>query len=140
MSPFHLSQRLSRFFGGAALYLLLTTPCHAVSMKIANAGFDGPTKSNAWTPIAVELQNRDEDAVEGVLHVIQGKDEWAMPTCTARVNLPPNSKKLYHVYVRLRNYGDVGVVLTAGSNLLAQKRLALDILSTEDVLLVSVGS
>lgn len=118
------------------LFAALAVPSHAVPMKVTG-GFDGVAKNGTWTPIAVELENSDSRTVEGVLEIRQG--DWSVPVCTADVEMPANSKKRYHVYARLREYGDVYVNLRSGDRILATQKASFNFATMADTTVVSVG-
>lgn len=117
------------------LLIALTARCHAGFMKVTG-GFDTVTKPGVWTPIAVELENTGSGTIEGALDVEQG--DSAIPVCTAAVYLPANSRKLYHVYARLREYGDVRV-LFAGNRFQSVQKVPLNLVGLSDVTVISVG-
>lgn len=118
------------------LLLALTVRCHAGFMKVTG-GFDTVAKSGTWTPIAVELENPGNGTIEGVFDVEQG--DWAIPVCTAKVYLPANSRKLYHVYARLKEYGDVRVLFRSGNRALSVQKVPLNFAGLWDVTVISVG-
>lgn len=119
---------------------LLAAPCFAVTMRVT-VGFGGVQKMAVWTPIAVQLTNPSEDNVEGDLQVsLPGGSRTPMPLCTAAVNLPAHSTKLYHAYARLSGYGGkMRVALTRGYGTLAFKEVNVNSASEEDKLIVTVG-
>ncbi|MDO8684619.1 MAG: hypothetical protein Q7N50_14225 [Armatimonadota bacterium] len=132
-----------RLFRDFPLILMLLTvlagPCLAVGMDVT-VGFDGNVKSLTWSPIAVRLTNRGADTVEGILQVAQKNSDKQLPRCLAAVSLPPNSTKLYHVYIKFPAYGDkVVVTLSKGWRLMAKKEIPWSAAANEDRLLVFVG-
>jgi hypothetical protein len=119
------------------LFLIASSAlCRAEFMRLTG-GFDGVAKTGAWTPITVELSNPQTAPIEGTLEVEQG--DWSIPVCSANVNLPANSTKLYHIYARLREYGDVRVTLRSGDRVLAAGKVTLNFAGEADRTVVSVG-
>ncbi len=120
--------------------LILAAPCLAVTMRVT-VGFDGVQKQSVWTPVAVQLSNPTEDNIEGNLLVsLPGYGRTPMPMCTAAVNLPGHSTKLYHAYVRLSGYGGkMRVALVRGYGTLAYKEANINSASAEDKVIVTVG-
>lgn len=118
----------------------LAVPCHGVTMRVT-AGFDGVMKSTQWTPLAVQLANPSEDDIEGTLVVSEPEGlTTPMPICTAQVNLPAHSTKLYHAYVRLPGYGGkVKVALARGYGVLATKEVKINAAADEDRVIVTIG-
>jgi len=112
----------------------------AVTMRV-NVGFGGVQKQSVWTPIAVQLSNPGESDIEGDLRIdLPGSGRTPMPVCTAAVNLPAHSTKLYHVYGRLSGYGGkLRVVLARGYGVLAAKEVNINTASEDDKLIVTVG-
>ncbi|MDO8588475.1 MAG: hypothetical protein Q7T82_15715 [Armatimonadota bacterium] len=120
---------------------LFAGPLRAISMD-ARVGFDGVVKGGAWTPIAVKLSNSGAESFEGTLRIFQmGYGSAAVVQCTAKVNLPPNSNKLYHVYAKLPQWGSgvLDVKLVGPRGPVKNKVLTPVIATPEDNLIVSVG-
>ena len=135
----HNSSTAAKWFSIRLTVLLLiafSASCRAEFMRVT-AGFDGVARTGAWTPITVEFSNPQAGAIEGTLEVAQG--DGSIPVCSTNVNLPANSTKLYHIYARLREYGDVRLSLRAGDRLLAERRVNLNFAGTADRTIVSVG-
>jgi len=104
-------------------------------------GFDGAAKGFVWTPVVVRMSNTSDEAVEGELSVVQPEGSRPyLAQCTARVSLPAHSKKLYHTYVRLSDFGGtMTVLLTRGNGLYGMKKINVDPFSKNEKLIVSVG-
>lgn len=123
-----------------ALHLLLSTTCFAVIMDV-KIGFDGAAKCSAWTPVAVQMTNDSDEDIEGALTVEQ--PEMAKPylaQCMAVVSLPAHSKKLYHTYVRMSDFGGRTYVrLVRGGGIYGMKQINVDPFARTDKLVVSVG-
>ncbi|MHB1190897.1 MAG: hypothetical protein ACYC08_08670, partial [Armatimonadota bacterium] len=119
--------------------ILLSLPCYAVSMDVG-FGFDGSAKASAWSPISVKLSNPDSRSLTGVLQVAQGdRSAWTLPTCSVKVDLPPKSNKLYHMYFRPGQYGDLRIALISRGNVIVRKKVHADVIDPVDKLVVSVG-
>jgi len=119
------------------LILLISSACLAVSMD-AVGGFGGVMKAGVWTPITVRVQNPSGRDVEGVLIVTQGtNDAWTFPTCSVKVSLPANSNKLYFVYVRPRQFGEMQVMLLSNAGNIRQQ--VKGTIYQQDKLVVSIG-
>lgn len=118
----------------------LALPTHAVQMR-STIGFDGVMKSFVWTPVAVELNNDSDDDLEGTIRVIQQDvDLPYLADCSARVSLPAHSKKLFHSYVRLADYGGkVDVVFSRGGSVYAVRTTNINMSQKSDALVVSIG-
>ena len=114
--------------------------CGAVTMRLT-AGFDGVIKSTRWTPVAVQLANPSDDNIEGLMVVDEPEGiTTPVPICTAQVNLPAHSTKLYHAYIRLPGYGGkIRVALRRGYGTLATKEVKVNAASEDDRLIVSIG-
>jgi len=108
----------------------------------AHLGFDGNSKPTMWTPVAIRLSNTGPEQIEGriVSHDIGASD--TISQCTARVSLPPNSRKLYHVYFKTPNYGSERVFRLIANNgkVLAGSRVGITAASPNDLFIISVGS
>ncbi|MCX6344339.1 MAG: hypothetical protein NT018_04610 [Armatimonadetes bacterium] len=113
----------------------------AVTMEVT-VGFNGVLKSSVWTPIAVHLTNSSSEDVQGEIILSDANGNMnQMTVCTTEVNLPAKSQKLYHSYVRLTGYGGEFVVtLAQGRGILARKQVNLNMASTEDRVIVTVGN
>ncbi len=120
--------------------LVAASPSSAIPLDV-RVGFDGVAKSFVWTPVTVEMTNTSDEDIDGVLNVEQpDQNRVYLAQCVARVVLPAHSKKLYHTYVRLSDFGgQVIVTLTRGNGLFGMKRLNVDPFSKDDRLVVSVG-
>lgn len=114
---------------------------YALPMEVT-AGFDGITKANVWTPLAVTISNTSDEDIEGVLLVQQPEGSRKdLPSYRAQVNLPARSKKLYHVYAKFAEYGgDATVILARGRGTLGMKKIKVNPSSIDDRLLVTIGS
>jgi len=123
-----------------ALFAVLSTSAHAVSIECF-PGFDGAMKSTVWSPIGVKLTNPGGKTVEGQLEISQDTpDRRAMPVCSARVNLPGNSSKLYYMYTRRPEYGgNIKVSLVQGSRTIVTRELNSVTIGLNDRLIVSIG-
>lgn len=122
------------------LCVLLSGWCGAVDMEVM-LGFDGAAKSSYWTPIAVTLHNTGADKIVGSLSATQqdfGAKE--LPTYSANVIIPPHSRKLYHLYARLAEYGgDMTVALSDGHHVVVSRKVTANTCSPKDIMVVSVG-
>ena len=124
-----------------ALFLLLSAvPSSAVTMALT-AGFDGVAKVGVWTPISVRLTNRSAESIEGAIVLTDPQGGRAnIPTSSPVINLPANSEKLYHTYIRLTGYNtEFNVSLVDRGSALATKRINLNSASVEDRMVVCVG-
>lgn len=135
-----------------AHFLRLTTPLFAalllfvptgsfgeVGMEVM-VGFDGVVKESAWSPIAVELTNSTDQDIEGTIEVEQTESpESGTRTCAARVNLPANSKKLYHVYKDMSGYGNNAFVTLRGRRAVLRQKVKVQHPSADDMVVVTVG-
>ena len=124
-----------------AALVFLSSFCYAIPMRV-NVGFDGVQKSGFWTPVAVSLENASEENVEGTI-LIRGVtgDRRALPLCTVQVDLPRHSKKVFHTYVRLPEYGGpIVVTLDRRGGVLATKTVNINPASLDDKLVVSIGN
>lgn len=125
----------------AALALALACACGAVTMRV-NVGFDGATKSSYWTPISVELENKSATDVQGTLASSQEQtgDKRRAATFSTEVDLPAHSKKGYHIYTRLDEYGgDLTVTLSDGKKVIVTQTVQVDAASPASLVVVSVG-
>lgn len=113
----------------------------AVSMD-ATAGFDGAIMNQAWAPVTVKLANASVDSVKGEIVVEQpGYGGQGLILCSAKVDLPANSKKLYHVYIKPPQYGgNLSVSLVDSGRTLVQKDVSVTTVNPGDRLVVTVGS
>ncbi|MBI2193533.1 MAG: hypothetical protein HYU36_16275 [Planctomycetes bacterium] len=75
---------------------LASALCHAeIELKLLSHGFEGRTRSGAWTPVVVEVTNRGE-IFSGILEIrpVSGDEtdpDLLEPVCEYPVSLPPNS-------------------------------------------------
>jgi hypothetical protein len=113
----------------------------AVTMDVT-VGFNGVLKSSVWTPITLQLTNSSSEDVQGEIILSDANGNMnQMTICTTEVNLPAKSQKLYHSYVRLTGYGGEFVVTLAdGRSIMARKQVNLNMASTEDRVIVTVGN
>ena len=132
--PFGLFSLVLTFF------TLFAGPLLAVTME-ARVGFDGVVKGGTWTPVAVKLSNSGTDTFEGSIGVKQGGYGSPTQQCAAKVNLPPHSNKLYHIYAKLPRWGSgVMVVQLIGPRGPVLSKVLTPVIATpEDNLVVSVG-
>jgi hypothetical protein len=91
-----------------AAFLALLGPAASAKEAIsiaATAGFGGILKGQYWAPIAVELTNKTDRDIQGIL-TLEHVDFSVvrLSQCDAKVNLPSHSKKLYHIYSRFNEY------------------------------------
>jgi hypothetical protein len=134
-------RRLLRLFPVMfVLSMISALSCDAVSMDVT-VGFDGTIKNETWAPIAVRLANSSADSIKGEITIEQpGYGPQGFALCSARVDLPANSRKLYHVYVRPPRYGgNLTVALVDSGRLLAKKEVSVTNIGPEDRLVVTVG-
>lgn len=120
------------------LLLIALIPCYSVTMD-ASVGFDGNLKSRAWTPVIVKLSNTDNRQIDGVVEVLQSNSRVPSPTVSAKVVLPPNSKKCYCTYIRSAEYGEISVRFTSGFRTLAETQFPGDAVADTDRMVVSIG-
>lgn len=123
-----------------SMLVCLSASAYAVDMEL-QAGFDNSTKSAVWTPISVRLTNPGGRTVEGVLDVKQDvPNRRVMPICAAKVSLPANSTKLYHVYTRRQEYGgNIKVSLLHGSRTIASREIQPITSYRHDRMIVTIG-
>jgi len=137
------AKAFTRFMIGASFLLILCilscASCSAVPLHV-NFGFDGAAKSLLWTPITVQISNPTDENIEGILVIQPDNDKPFLAKCAAKVMLPAHSKKLYHAYIRLSDFGSILTVsLVRGSGIYGTKRIKIDPCSRDDKLVVSVG-
>ena len=126
--------------GVLVVLALCAARCGAVDMEVT-LGFDGSAKNSYWTPIAVTLHNKGGGRIVGTLSAAQQDfGTRDLPTYSANVVLPPHSRKLYHLYARLAEYGgDVTVALSDDSGVIVNRKVPANTCASKDVLIVSVG-
>ena len=122
------------------IWVLSAIPALAVTMDVT-AGFDGVAKNGVWTPISVRLSNQSAENIEGTILITDPQGVRAnLPVCSPAINLPANSEKLYHAYVRLTGYNsDFIVSLVDRGGTLAAKQVNFNAASADDRMVVSVG-
>ncbi|MHB1001817.1 MAG: DUF7408 domain-containing protein [Armatimonadota bacterium] len=141
MSKSSLLSKLCRVPLAIIIFLLTMSSAYAVTMDVT-IGFNSVTKSNTWTPIAVDLSNPGGSAINGVLRIAQtDQTNGEASVCSVKVDLPPGSNKRYYAYAKLREYGSVVAALQSGINTIAYKKIDPAMLSPADnKIVVSIGS
>lgn len=135
-----MHRRLPLLFTLAIPLLFLASTMARAELMSVSVGFDGVARTKVWTPISVRLSNTTGRNIDGVINVIQGDlSDESLPMCLAKVDLPANSNKLYHVYARLREFGSVTVNLRSGLRLIASKKVNVSPASQDEMVIVSVG-
>lgn len=129
--------RLHFIFLFVILISSLSIAGFAISMQ-ATAGFDGIVCPGVWNPVFVTLSNPTEDTVEGTLYMNQRGMRFSQ--CSAQVNLPPHSHKLYTIYTKFNSYGSrPSVVLANRNNIAKSLEMRPNFTSADEILIVSIG-
>lgn len=125
----------------AACLTLTSAACHAVTMD-AEAGFGtGLLKESCWTPVTVKLSNPDNAPVNGTLILSSDMQQGEnFPTCTASVDLPANSEKLYHIYLRTDSTDKLNVSLISRRGEVAKQKISISPIPKESMTVLSVSS
>ena len=84
------------------------------------------------------LSNPSADTITGTLYVEQHDHPSAQ--CSAQVDLPPHSHKLYTLYVEFGSYGgQVPVILARDNNTICSVNINPSYTSPEEIKVVSIG-
>lgn len=125
-----------------ALFVLNDT-AYAVTMDVM-PGFNSVVARFGWAPVAVKLTNPDTVQIEGELHanfdaIMSGYMGYSFSYCSRKVILPPNSVKLYHMYI-IADYmpNELKIQLKDGNRLIVENKTSC--YSLRQFFVVSIGS